>query len=181
MFEFKLKKVRFKSETINFGHHNQKITLNKMEMKSKQLLLVFLALIIIPAFQCSTAESKKTEPSKPEILIETEFGNIKLVLYDETPEHRDNFIRLIETGFYKDLLFHRVIPSFMIQGGDPNFEMLSPERSLAPVAPITQFRQKYTHIFFTKREHLQLPDWEITLTPKKDLPDPSFILFREWF
>ena len=41
-------------------------------------------------------------------------------LYDETPQHRDNFIKLVETGFYNDLLFHRCIRGFMAQGGDPN-------------------------------------------------------------
>ena len=53
------------------------------------------------------------------VLIKTEFGNIKLKLYNETPLHRDNFKKLISEGFYQDLLFHRVIKDFMIQGGDP--------------------------------------------------------------
>lgn len=53
-------------------------------------------------------------------LIETDFGNIKVLLYNSTPHHRDNFIRLVKEGFYDGLLFHRVIEGFMIQGGDPN-------------------------------------------------------------
>lgn len=53
------------------------------------------------------------------VLIETDFGNIKVKLYNETPQHRDNFLKLAKEGFYKDLLFHRVIKDFMIQGGDP--------------------------------------------------------------
>lgn len=52
--------------------------------------------------------------------IETDFGTMKVVLYDETPIHRDNFIKLVNEGFYDDLLFHRVMKQFMIQGGDPN-------------------------------------------------------------
>ena len=43
------------------------------------------------------------------VQIETEFGNIKVMLYDDTPEHRDNFVKLAEDGFFDDLLFHRVI------------------------------------------------------------------------
>ncbi|MBI4946666.1 MAG: peptidylprolyl isomerase [Bacteroidetes bacterium] len=54
------------------------------------------------------------------VLIETSYGNIKLKLYNETPLHRDNFIKLIEKHFYDSLLFHRVINTFMIQGGDPD-------------------------------------------------------------
>ncbi|MDD2634746.1 MAG: peptidylprolyl isomerase [Bacteroidales bacterium] len=53
------------------------------------------------------------------VKIETTKGNLTVMLYDETPIHRDNFIKLAESGFYKDLLFHRVISNFMIQGGDP--------------------------------------------------------------
>ncbi|HEY4799764.1 MAG TPA: peptidylprolyl isomerase [Bacteroidia bacterium] len=53
------------------------------------------------------------------VLIETPYGNIKLKLYNETPLHRENFLKLIEKHFYDSLLFHRVINTFMIQGGDP--------------------------------------------------------------
>ncbi len=52
--------------------------------------------------------------------IQTEFGNMEVILFNSTPNHRDNFIKLAEQGFYDDLLFHRVIKNFMVQGGDPN-------------------------------------------------------------
>lgn len=54
------------------------------------------------------------------LLIETDLGNIKVKLYNETPKHRDNFIKLAKQGFYNGTLFHRVIKDFMIQGGDPD-------------------------------------------------------------
>lgn len=57
---------------------------------------------------------------RPEVLIETTMGNIRVALYNETPLHRDNFLKLIrEYHYYDSLLFHRVIPDFMIQTGDP--------------------------------------------------------------
>ncbi len=52
--------------------------------------------------------------------IQTSFGNMIAVLYNGTPKHRDNFLKLAGEGYYDGLLFHRVIPGFMIQGGDPN-------------------------------------------------------------
>ena len=53
-------------------------------------------------------------------LIETDYGNMKVLLYDDTPKHKENFIKLAKEGFFDDLLFHRVINGFMIQGGDPD-------------------------------------------------------------
>lgn len=53
------------------------------------------------------------------VAIETPYGTMKVRLYDDTPQHRDNFIKLVRGGEYDSLLFHRVINSFMIQGGDP--------------------------------------------------------------
>ena len=53
------------------------------------------------------------------VKISTNYGDIEIRLYDETPRHRDNFLRLAESGFYDGTLFHRVMSGFMIQGGDP--------------------------------------------------------------
>ncbi len=58
--------------------------------------------------------------SKETILISTSYGNMKIKLFEETPLHKKNFIKLVKQGFYDSLLFHRVINSFMIQGGDPD-------------------------------------------------------------
>ena len=59
-------------------------------------------------------------PKETKVLISTSFGDIKVKLYNETPKHRDNFIKLVKDGFYNETLFHRVIQNFMIQGGDPD-------------------------------------------------------------
>lgn len=58
--------------------------------------------------------------SKTYAEIETDYGSMKILLYDSTPKHKENFIKLVKEGFYNDLLFHRVINGFMIQGGDPD-------------------------------------------------------------
>ncbi len=54
------------------------------------------------------------------VRIKTPYGDMLVELYDETPKHRDNFISLVEKGYYNGLLFHRVMRNFMIQGGDPD-------------------------------------------------------------
>ena len=53
------------------------------------------------------------------VLVETEYGNMLIKLFDSTPKHRDNFSKLVEKAYFDELLFHRVIQGFMIQGGDP--------------------------------------------------------------
>ena len=60
----------------------------------------------------------ETQAKETQVLMKTSLGNIKLKLYNETPKHRDNFIKLVEDGTYNGLLFHRVIKDFMVQGGD---------------------------------------------------------------
>ena len=54
------------------------------------------------------------------VKIQTTLGDITVRLYDETPLHRDNFVKLVKEGYYDGTLFHRVIQNFMIQGGDPD-------------------------------------------------------------
>ena len=67
---------------------------------------------------------------RKQVLFETTEGNILLTLYDDTPVHRDNFLRLVSEQFYDSLLFHRVIKNFMIQGGDPDSRHAEPGATL---------------------------------------------------
>lgn len=66
-----------------------------------------------------TAEKIAAMPAEPVFDIVTNVGTIKVRLYSDTPKHRENFAKLAFDGFYDGTLFHRVIPHFMIQGGDP--------------------------------------------------------------
>ncbi len=65
-----------------------------------------------------------------EVLLETTEGNIRIMLYDDTPLHRDNFLKLVGEQFYDSLLFHRVIKNFMIQTGDPKSKNAEPGETL---------------------------------------------------
>lgn len=79
-------------------------------------LPVFILLLIVAPVDLVAQDSSKDA----QIRITTEYGEMLVRLYDETPEHRDNFLKLVSDNFYDSLLFHRVINNFMIQGGDPN-------------------------------------------------------------
>lgn len=69
------------------------------------------------------------------VLIETDMGKIKIKLYDTTPKHKENFIKLAKEGFYDGTLFHRVIPGFMVQGGDPDSKAAQPGQPLGMGGP----------------------------------------------
>jgi Peptidyl-prolyl cis-trans isomerase (rotamase) - cyclophilin family len=77
-----------------------------------------LTLIIVILFSCSC--TTKAQNRETLVLIETNRGKIKVKLFNETPLHRDNFIKNVNNNLYDDLLFHRVIKHFMIQAGDIN-------------------------------------------------------------
>jgi peptidyl-prolyl cis-trans isomerase B (cyclophilin B) len=69
------------------------------------------------------------------VLIATSFGDMKLKLYNDTPQHRDNFIKLVSEGYYNGTLFHRVMKDFMIQGGDPQSKGAAPGQHLGTGGP----------------------------------------------
>jgi cyclophilin family peptidyl-prolyl cis-trans isomerase len=87
-------------------------------MQTKFLTTILIFMLIACSGNQSTAVEKNDKEQK--VLVETDYGNMVIVLFNETPKHRDNFVKLVKDGFYNDLLFHRVINEFMIQTGDPN-------------------------------------------------------------
>ena len=74
---------------------------------------------IIFAFLLLTISLSSFAKKNKFVVIETTLGTIKLELFHDVPKHAENFLTLADDGFYDSLLFHRVIPNFMIQGGDP--------------------------------------------------------------
>ncbi len=100
-----------------------------MKIKNVTFLLFFFTAIC----SCNSQTSDNmisNQQKKYYVLIETSYGNMTVELYNETPQHRDNFIKLVKEGFYDGLIFHRVIKDFMIQGGDPKSRDAKPGQSL---------------------------------------------------
>jgi cyclophilin family peptidyl-prolyl cis-trans isomerase len=87
--------------------------------------------------------------TQKKFVIHTDYGDMKGVLYNETPKHRDNFVKLVKSGFYDGTLFHRVILGFMIQGGDPDSKTAKPGQALGMGGPgytiPAEFNAKLTH------------------------------------
>ena len=80
---------------------------------------IFTLLAIFLAFTAVTMQAQTVQDTtRHEVLLETDSGDIRIELFNETPKHRDNFLRLVRSGAYDGVLFHRVIKDFMIQTGD---------------------------------------------------------------
>lgn len=86
-------------------------------MKKIIVALLGVSLTIISVAQKDSTLRKKDRKRDVELI--TNYGNIIIRLSDSTPLHRNNFLKLVKTGYYDSTLFHRVIENFMIQGGDP--------------------------------------------------------------
>ncbi len=80
-----------------------------------------------------TQQTPDTASAK--VLVETSMGNFTVLLYGDTPKHRDNFLKLAEEGYYDSTLFHRVIKEFMIQAGDPDSKTAKPGQHLGTGGP----------------------------------------------
>jgi len=99
------------------------------------LSAVCLTLLIV---SCGDSQSSETPAAAGDdylVTIKTSMGEMKAILYDETPKHKENFLKLVNDGFYDSLIFHRVINSFMIQGGDPGSKNAAPSQSLGSGGP----------------------------------------------
>ncbi len=90
----------------------------------KRNFISFALFVLCPLMFSSQTHSKET------LVIETLYGNLKIKLFEETPQHKANFLKLVKEGTFDSLLFHRVINQFMIQGGDPLSKRAKPGDSL---------------------------------------------------
>jgi cyclophilin family peptidyl-prolyl cis-trans isomerase len=110
---------------ITFANEISKIFFKKINMATN-LRKTFFVLF----FLCLSIYGLYAQNSNTRVLISTSAGEMVFTLYNATPKHRDNFIKLANAHFYDSLLFHRVIKNFMIQGGDPGSKNASPDAML---------------------------------------------------
>ena len=113
-------------------------------MKRYLFLSIVLAVFTLMSCSANNAENAngaiaaakgKQDNKMTKVKLETTYGNIVVELYNETPQHRDNFIKLVKEGYYDGVLFHRVIKDFMIQTGDGNSKTAGPDTSLGDGDP----------------------------------------------
>lgn len=96
-----------------------------------KFLAIFLLLIGLSADVSAHTDKDK----RVRVRLETTAGTMVMALFDETPRHRDNFLKLVRQGYYDGLLFHRVIADFMVQTGDPDSRAAKPGQRLGDGGP----------------------------------------------
>jgi cyclophilin family peptidyl-prolyl cis-trans isomerase len=112
------------------------------------------------------------------VLISTNYGDIKIELYNETPLHRDNFLKLAREGFFDGLLFHRVINNFMIQGGDPDSHGAEPGKRLGSGGPGYQIPAEINPKFFHKKGALAAARSGDQVNPERKSSGSQFYIVK---
>jgi len=116
----------------------------------KKIFFLPFLLLTLSAI-CQREIKVKKRDRKKDIEMVTSYGTIVLRLYDSTPLHRDNFIRLVKSGYYDSILFHRVIKNFMIQAGDPNSKHSEPGEPLGNGGPDYTIPAEFRASLFHKK------------------------------
>jgi len=135
----------------------------------KTFLLVFAVFILFGFTQ---------EPKNPIVVIKTQYGNIKIKLYNETPKHRDNFLKLVKEHYYDSLLFHRVINQFMIQGGDPDSKHAQPGQLLGNGGPSYTIPAEFVSTLYHKRGALAAARESDQVNPTKASSGSQFYIVQ---
>ena len=134
---------------------------------------LFLLLAVCMAF---TADAQSaTDTLRHEVLLNTTLGDIRIVLYNETPKHRDNFLRMVRKKLYDGVLFHRVIKDFMIQTGD--LATRKPGKRLVPAPPKTQIPAEIVFPqYYHKRGAVAAAREDDNVNPKKASSSTDFYI-----
>lgn len=119
-----------------------------------------------------------TEQKEQLVKISTEYGDMVIKLYNETPKHRDNFIKLAKEGFYNGTIFHRVIKDFMIQGGDPQSKNPVPGAAYGNGGPGYTIQAEFNKSLFHKKGALAAAREGDAVNPSKASSGSQFYVVQ---
>lgn len=133
--------------------------------------LAFLSLPLLTSAQKGSEKRSRVE-------IRTELGTMVVELYNETPQHRDNFLKLVKEHTYDSLLWHRVIPQFMVQGGDPDSKRAKPGQPLGSGGPGYTIPAEINKAFIHKKGVLSAARQGDQVNPLKASSGSQFYLVQ---
>jgi cyclophilin family peptidyl-prolyl cis-trans isomerase len=137
---------------------------------TKSVLLVFIFILL--------TYSKVMGQTQTIVVLNTTEGDIRIKLYNETPLHRDNFIKLVKDGYYDGVLFHRVIQNFMIQTGDPNSKNAKAGQSLGDGGPGYTIPAEFVPTLFHKKGALAAARQGDQVNPRKESSGSQFYIVQ---
>lgn len=141
----------------------------------KLLLIAFCGLVAFSGLAQKEVKLKKKDRKRDVELITTQ-GTILIRLSDSTPLHRDNFLKLVKSGFYDSTLFHRVISQFMIQGGDPDSKHAPAGQPLGNGGPDYTIPAEFRTTLFHKKGVLAAARTGDDVNPKKESSGSQFYI-----
>ena len=148
-------------------------------MDTKKVVFVtFFLFLTLGIFAQKTDTKGVTNNKKSYVLLQTDYGNMKILLYEETPLHRENFIKLVKSGFYDGLLFHRVINGFMIQGGDPESRNAQPGTMLGNGGPGYTIPAEFVPKYFHKKGVIAAAREGDNVNPMKESSGSQFYIVQ---
>lgn len=127
---------------------------------------------------CSSQNKLRKADFKKDVLLETTYGNMVLRLSDETPLHRNNFLKLVKTKYYNGTLFHRVINHFMIQGGDPDSRNAPAAKPLGDGGPAYSIPAEFRPDLFHEKGALAAAREGDDVNPKKASSGSQFYIVQ---
>jgi peptidyl-prolyl cis-trans isomerase B (cyclophilin B) len=161
-------------------------------MKRHNVLIILLsALLVLACSQASQADTasagndnqeqknptKKKKPAQmTKVLLKTSMGDIVIALYDETPLHKENFIKLVNDKYYDGVLFHRIIQNFMIQTGDPESKTAKPGQMLGNGGPGYTIPAEFVPGLYHKRGAVAAARMGDNVNPKKESSGSQFYI-----
>jgi cyclophilin family peptidyl-prolyl cis-trans isomerase len=144
----------------------------------KTKYIIFLSLLLSVFGFSLVKSSSLLQEKERKVVISTSFGDIKIRLYNETPQHRDNFIKLVTDGYYDGTLFHRVINQFMIQGGDPDSKSAKPEAVLGNGGPSYTVPAEFVEKLYHKKGALAAARESDNVNPTKASSGSQFYIVQ---
>jgi len=131
-----------------------------------------------PAAEAPAEIATPANAAGPLVKVHTRFGDMTVMLYNETPKHRDNFLKLVNEKYYDNLLFHRCIPGFMIQGGDPQSRGAAQGQMLGAGGPGYTVPAEFNPNYIHKRGALCAARQGDQVNPKKESSGSQFYIVQ---
>jgi len=148
-----------------------------MRKKALFLFFGFVFSLLFFSFVYLSEQNNKSDSNKIAV-ITTKYGDIKIKLYAQTPLHQDNFVKLVSEKFFDDLLFHRVIKGFMIQGGDPDSRNAKAGTMLGNGGPGYNIPAEIVPGLFHKRGALAAARESDMINPKRESSGSQFYIVQ---